>query len=221
MSITYYLVEKIIQSKHKEYYKINKKIVKLTIAFLITYGCGFISFFKISNLFRGILLLVSITSLIYFFYTQKKLSKEIPQKRKTSPQELIIDIKESLRKETYVKSIKVIELLQEEISKNLEKEELEQKNLFKRISVVFFSIFWAPIVFLSKNFIEQHHYKLVWEDYKFISSTLLTIALQLIGLIIVGNAFENTIFSTKKKLLLTNRYLNDVKYLYTQEESVK
>ncbi|WP_220727615.1 hypothetical protein [Marinilactibacillus psychrotolerans] len=116
--------------------------------------------------------------------------------------------------------MKLIELLQEEIDKELENIEKEQKKLFKRISVVFVSVFWIPFAFLTKYYTEQLDSVLTWESYLSLSTSLLTISLQFIGLLFaVGSPIEEFISITKKELLLTNRYLNDVKYLYNMESS--
>ncbi|MTD40040.1 hypothetical protein GIX45_15765 [Erwinia sp. CPCC 100877] len=118
-----------------------------------------------------------------------------------------------------IKSIELIDMLQEEIAKELEKKEREQKILYKRISVVFVSIFWVPFAFLTKYYIEQSSTELTLENYLLLSSSLLVLAMQFIGLVIaIGNQLEDFMSITKKDLLLTNRYLSDIKYLYIMEQ---
>lgn len=215
MSETYYIVKEIIKANYKERYGSSIRQRGLIIAIFITFGFSVLSFYKFYNIFGKIFLIISIISLVFFYYKLYKELKVINHE----PTELITNMKQSLINNK-INSVKLIELLQEEIDKELENIEKEQKKLFKRISVVFVSVFWIPFAFLTKYYTEQLDSVLTWESYLSLSTSLLTISLQFIGLLFaVGSPIEEFISITKKELLLTNRYLNDVKYLYNMESS--
>lgn len=215
MSETYYIVKEIIKANYKERYGSSIRQRGLIIAIFITFGFSVLSFYKFYNIFGKIFLIISIISLVFFYYKLYKELKVINHE----PTELITNMKQSLINNK-INSVELIELLQEEIDKELENIEKEQKKLFKRISVVFVSVFWIPFAFLTKYYTEQLDSVLTWESYLSLSTSLLTISLQFIGLLFaVGSPIEEFISITKKELLLTNRYLNDVKYLYNMESS--
>lgn len=215
MSETYYIVKEIIKANYKERYGSSIRQRGLIIAIFITFGFSVLSFYKFYNIFGKIFLIISIISLVFFYYKLYKELKVINHE----PTELITNMKQSLINNK-INSVELIELLQEEIDKELENIEKEQKKLFKRISVVFVSVFWIPFAFLTKYYTEQLDSVLTWESYLSLSTSLLTISLQFIGLLFaVGSPIEEFISITKKELLLTNRYLNDVKYLYIMESS--
>lgn len=214
MSETYYLVKKIIKNKYKEHYGANTKQKSLIAVIFISLGFGILSFSKFYNLYGKVFLIISAIFLVYFYFLLYKESKV----NNNEPQELIAAMKKSLANEN-INSLKLIELLQEEICNKLNVEEKDQAVLFKRISVIFISIFWIPFAFLTKYLIEQSISELTWNDYVSISGSLLVISLQFIGIVIAtGNQIDNFMSIAKRDLLLTHRYLNDIKYLYIMEE---
>ncbi|MEG0294907.1 hypothetical protein [Enterococcus sp.] len=214
MSETYYLVKRIIKDKYKEEYRISPRGKLLISAVIMSVVFGLLSFYKFYNIWRGIFLAISIFSLVFFYCMLYKESKV----NRNKPKQLINDMKQSLMSKK-INSIKLIDLLQEEIDQELENIEREKKVIFKRISVIFISIFWIPFAFLTKYVIEQSASEITWDNYVSIVGSLLIISTPFIGVVIaIGTQLEDFMFIAKKDLLLTRDYLKDIKYLYIMEE---
>lgn len=215
MSETYYLVKGIIKDKYKEEYRISPRGKLLISAVIMSVVFGLLSFYVFYNIWGKIFLAISILSLVYFYFMLYKESKV----NRNKPKQLINDMKQSLMSKK-INSIKLIDLLQEEVDQELENIEREKKVIFKRISVIFISIFWIPFAFLTKYVIEQSGSEMTWDNYTSIVGSLLIISAQFIGVVIaIGTQLDDFMFITKKDLVLTRDYLNDVKYLYIMEET--
>ncbi len=160
---------------------------------------------KLGNFSWGVPLLV-IICLSFLYYKTNKLERNL-----ITPHNELILFKQLLEKQGF-KHKEDIEMLQNQIEKNL----IEEKNAiltsFNFISKVFFFLFWVPAGFLLNLFFSQQNEILYEKDlFLFIVSLLIIMITVIALLIMVMPIIRTSTYSNKKQIFL---YLEDVKYYY-------
>ena len=214
MSETYFIIKNIIKNEYKTRYswsRDRKKLLWIFIASSIFTFAGLVASPIITIIRNGLLAIGIIGIIIFFILIVRKKKEELPK----DPIPFIAKITEQLSK--YVNSVAIINELETEIDNELLKHEKKRQLFFKRISVIFVSIFWLPACYLTKQFLEADlpANPMTVNQYVSFIMSLLSITTYLIGLTMgAGEIFNSAMEFEDRDLQLTKNHLNDIKYQY-------
>lgn len=219
MSITYNIFKEIVKRGISEQLKKEKKlrtgekigVVVSLIVFMMAFVCFIIRLAFLGTLFSfiGYLILAIVMLLDSKPKSNEELKEMLPQVKS-----ICLGLKDM---ELY--SIEVISELQNEIHRTLEEKNQNTRLLYKRISVIFVSIFWIPLGFLTKYYLDGSTEILNEETYFSLIFNLLNIAIILIGLLYaIGQIIDSVIQHDSIFLKIVNNYVNDVKYMLLMDE---
>lgn len=219
MSITYNIFKEIVKRGISEQLKKEKKlrtgekigVVVSLIVFMMAFVCFIIRLAFLGTLFSfiGYLILAIVMLLDSKPKSNEELKEMLPQVKS-----ICLGLKDM---ELY--SIEVISELQNEIHRTLEEKNQNTRLLYKRISVIFVSIFLIPLGFLTKYYLDGSTEILNEETYFSLIFNLLNIAIILIGLLYaIGQIIDSVIQHDSIFLKIVNNYVNDVKYMLLMDE---
>lgn len=220
MSETYHIVKEIVKREFIEHIRKSvrkgRKNIGMMIGLLLL-TCAYLFSLVKNTMFSNLVYIISVLIIIgsVLWDSKPKKNEEI-----LSSQELIFQICQNLI-DLELYSLEIVNSLQEEIVTNIEKKEQQINRFFKRISVIFVSIFWIPFGFLFKYLLDSNSEPLSWNNFIQISSYLLAITLMIIAILFSMNSIFDIVSRheiTYLRFIYSN--LNDVKYMIISKRDI-